>query len=665
MSAMSKKQVSMRITLKSDLCAGSGEGFSSGIDQDVCFDRKGLPVIPGRRLKGCLREAAELARCTSIDEIFGCSGSSVAGSIRVGNAVLARDMRKKVVPNDVQRTLEAYTSLRAMTRIDEVTGSAQDNTLRVVRVVRHFVEGEELVFEASVFIDGEREKELRRIAPAMRNIGLMRNKGLGAVRCEIVDSTDAPDGGGSFEGVTTDEGGHQVTALPYQVHLEAPVMLPRDNGNRSTDCISGTAVLGCFASELKGSERFDKLFLEGRVRFSPLYPVDERGMRCLPAPSFIAKVKGGADDGQYCYVGRQEGDGELRPLKSGFVGSGWLPVDVQTETIYHHSRQGEGTLYTQYCLSEGQTFAGFVDCDSELVEAVRGVLAGGTLSFGRSKSAQYALCSVEEADVSIARRGTVVIEAGGSYALVLDSDLLLRDERGSYTTDFAQLKGAIAGALGSWANGIEVDVDAASLSDRHLVTTIKTCEVSGYNAKWNQKKPHVRAFAAGSTIAFRVPEGTAGCKAPGAYHLGDRQAEGYGRLVLVRLDGTGGVKVATRPREDGAGAERLSTETELLRRETIALARRNHTKALTRSLVGRLALMVRESTDEQNLVARFDSIRSDERKSAAKAILKEVKRVVGRGSDEADWPLLQECLSLYLTILRYVAKRSDNGKEGE
>lgn len=48
----------IKIILKSDLCAASGDGFSSVIDTDVSYDKYGFPVIGARRLKGCLRDAA-------------------------------------------------------------------------------------------------------------------------------------------------------------------------------------------------------------------------------------------------------------------------------------------------------------------------------------------------------------------------------------------------------------------------------------------------------------------------------------------------------------------------------------------------------------------------------------------------------------------------------
>ena len=66
----------LKITLKSDLCSASGDGFSSLIDTDVSYDKFGFPYIGGRRLKGCLREAAELIGSPYIDEIFGVIGKA-------------------------------------------------------------------------------------------------------------------------------------------------------------------------------------------------------------------------------------------------------------------------------------------------------------------------------------------------------------------------------------------------------------------------------------------------------------------------------------------------------------------------------------------------------------------------------------------------------------
>ncbi|MDY2627586.1 MAG: hypothetical protein SOW08_04610 [Lachnospiraceae bacterium] len=48
----------LEIRLRSDLCAGNGESVGNSVDTDVCMDTAGLPYIPSRRLKGCLKQAA-------------------------------------------------------------------------------------------------------------------------------------------------------------------------------------------------------------------------------------------------------------------------------------------------------------------------------------------------------------------------------------------------------------------------------------------------------------------------------------------------------------------------------------------------------------------------------------------------------------------------------
>ena len=54
----------LRITLKSDMCSASGDGFSLSIDTDVSYDSHGLPVIPSRRIKGLYAGVRKVHRRT-------------------------------------------------------------------------------------------------------------------------------------------------------------------------------------------------------------------------------------------------------------------------------------------------------------------------------------------------------------------------------------------------------------------------------------------------------------------------------------------------------------------------------------------------------------------------------------------------------------------------
>lgn len=78
----------MKIELKSDLCAGIGKHYAAVLNLDTALDEYGLPYIPSRRLKGCMREVAELIKIPDLDNIFGVSGKSESGSLKISNAVI-------------------------------------------------------------------------------------------------------------------------------------------------------------------------------------------------------------------------------------------------------------------------------------------------------------------------------------------------------------------------------------------------------------------------------------------------------------------------------------------------------------------------------------------------------------------------------------------------
>ena len=85
---MNKKE--LKITLKSDLCVGSGYSYAGIVDSDICYDEVGLPYIPGKRLKGCMREAAELIGVSEveIERLFGTRGADRPNGVFFGNAYI-------------------------------------------------------------------------------------------------------------------------------------------------------------------------------------------------------------------------------------------------------------------------------------------------------------------------------------------------------------------------------------------------------------------------------------------------------------------------------------------------------------------------------------------------------------------------------------------------
>ena len=243
----------LKIVLQSDLCAGNGESAGNAIDTDVCMDQAGLPYIPARRLKGCLRQAAlELAQMEYagaeekarklFGDAYGNEGCLLIRDGVIKGAEAMRDflMRKLPadggIPDGVKRFAhpvnveKIFSSVRGQTKL--VDGVKEDNTLRFTRVIHHYDPfgarpEEEMEFYAPVCLDAE-DNDLRIFlmdcCRAMRHMGTSRNRGLGNVKvslCEI--SEKHPKGAGKTAECLPCSGCVKVS---YSITLDAPLTLP-------------------------------------------------------------------------------------------------------------------------------------------------------------------------------------------------------------------------------------------------------------------------------------------------------------------------------------------------------------------------------------------------------------------------------------------------------
>ena len=137
----------LTIELLSDLCVSDGGVYNSTIDMDVCHDELGFPYIPAKRIKGCLRECAKELNdwgiSISIERLFGMEGNK-PGTVRISNAYLKHDQeyRQAVQENQglllthPQNVLRQFTYIRTQTSMDEQTGAAKSESLRMMRVVK-------------------------------------------------------------------------------------------------------------------------------------------------------------------------------------------------------------------------------------------------------------------------------------------------------------------------------------------------------------------------------------------------------------------------------------------------------------------------------------------------------------------------------------------------
>lgn len=208
----------LEIEFFSSVLVGSGEGFGTFIDTDVVFDDFGIPYVPAKRIKGCLRDSAievcEMLKTGGLDyiplveedsenrfgiisQLFGFPGGDEPAPLYISNLTIKgyEDMlpwinyfTKKygnfVNPEYVKKV---FTEIRQQIAIDE-EGKAKEHSLRTIRVAK-----KGLVFKGDIELKDDNENFVKLLYLAclnLRRFGTKRNRGFGAVRCRLFDGED-------------------------------------------------------------------------------------------------------------------------------------------------------------------------------------------------------------------------------------------------------------------------------------------------------------------------------------------------------------------------------------------------------------------------------------------------------------------------------------------
>jgi CRISPR-associated protein Csx10 len=302
----------LEIKLESPLCSGSGLDRPGVVDREVVFDEYGLPWLPGRRLKGLLRDAyievaAGVSRVQQIrklpepGELFGRVAPPVPGRINVRSGFLPDydqlsswlagffdSQRVGPTPADV---ISTFCEIRRQTAIDSESGAPKKNTLRATRILR-----KGLVFRAEItgdLSDGDLWA-VALAAAALREMGGSRSRGLGRVSCRLLDeamdlTAEALAGldHSGFKPAVINRPNTDValgtpssvsaSVLQYEIRLEDNAIFPalRGDPNIATteEYVPGTVIHGWFARRYLrrhsdvADDLFRHVFTSGDVRF--------------------------------------------------------------------------------------------------------------------------------------------------------------------------------------------------------------------------------------------------------------------------------------------------------------------------------------------------------------------------------------------------------------
>lgn len=624
----------LKLILQSDLCAGSGEATGMTVDSDICIDDYGFPYIPARRLKGVLRDAADMlcaggaTNKEQVNTLFGVGEN--AGLFRITDAVLPGIESLRACAADAPKCLERaaaplnisrlFTSIRGQTALEN--GVAKKGALRYTRVLdRHNAlhPGQATELTAQVELKADANKELFRLCcKAVRHIGSDRNRGLGNVRLELSEENAAGKG---FQPPSVPKEG-DCFRICYTLELTDPVTLP--GCAEMLDEIPARSVIGCLASQYGAdTDGFADLFLNGTVRWSALTPriCDARS---IPAPLSLVRLK---DEG--IYVNRATADpGVLMGKKSKTVDGCYLALTKQKDrnepvarvakanshTVYHHSNRSR-TLYMQESLDAGMLYSGVVDVPRSLAETVLKLLCSARFSFGRSKTAQYGRCVLaEQPGIEAIANPELKLTAGTPVWVLLESDLVL-SKNGVYITDPASVRTMLAEAL--------------HLEDRLPDGQKDYCQsriLGGYQAMWNLPKMQIPATRGGSLFAFCA----GGEPVADIRQLGEFSQEGMGSFRVLTedklkdYDGAQKGRVDRRAPIDGAEAAALrkamaSAELERVFGEEVSeLYRKTARRAkdapqeVRKGTLGRMRQMITDAKDYNDFLKRVRSIKASD-----------------------------------------------------
>lgn len=181
------KTINLTIRFFSQWHCGSGTSAGADVDELVVKDKNGMPYIPGKTLKGLIREATEdyvsfssqsEALGTLLAETFGKelgeTPEQTAGCAHFGNAVLEGTEYEAIVENHAQQYM--YDKITT-TAIDD-DGIAKDHSLRSMEVVLPCT-----LYASITGVPENLADILSESFGMIKRMGQKRNRGLG--RCEI------------------------------------------------------------------------------------------------------------------------------------------------------------------------------------------------------------------------------------------------------------------------------------------------------------------------------------------------------------------------------------------------------------------------------------------------------------------------------------------------
>ncbi|NMA44955.1 MAG: hypothetical protein GX945_00180 [Lentisphaerae bacterium] len=428
-------------------CWHCGSGLGGGDDADAIplLDHDGLPFIPGRTLKGLVREAAELLYADEsgdfIIRVFGDEGSE-QGVASWSNACMADEQRQAILQ---QKLAGALRTARYFVSLDE-KGQAKEGCLRRAEFVVPMT-----LYGSIGYLSPEDGKLLKDCLGFIKQMGTHRSRGFG--RCQFTVSEERQ--AGQDRQTPPPDIADVVT---FSCRFESEVVLnssaATEDNHESLDYIPGANFLGMAARSLYGKldgEEF-AVFHSGHVRFNDGRPlIGNKASFVCPANWFVYKGEGiGSGARLFPFQQATPEDLQLKPIKQQRGGYCLLEDDgalraapalsksFSLKSGYDREKRGskEGILFGYSALPAESQWYFTVTFSPRISQDTRRRVVGALLGpqrLGRSRQAQYGAVHIALLTLPPLAPAPQPAEAGKFYYLYAASHLAFRDERGLET----------------------------------------------------------------------------------------------------------------------------------------------------------------------------------------------------------------------------------------
>jgi CRISPR-associated protein Csx10 len=337
-----------------------------------------------------------------------------------------------------------------------------------------------------------------------------------------------------------------MPTLTFLIKNYQPILATALQGDPNTDVsygyLPGSTIRGALISRyMQQNGDFDpenpnvkRLFFDGSTCYLNAYLCDSENQRTLPVPRCFFRRKSGDEKYIYNFSCEEPTEFQKKAIDGFCIIDGSIYLHKERRRLNIHNKRdrrygrgrdgGDGEIFRYDALDANQCFKAIITCQSDAdIQSIRQLLERDTTFFlGGSQTAGYGhaeVLQIEEVDwIEIATPLDYRLQRSPEQIVItLTSDLLLRNRFGQFAAEHPTE--ALESCLGQNLKLVE--------------SYLKTTYIGGFNRKWGLQLPQVQAIAAGSVFVYQCnnisPQALAALERDG---LGERRAEGFGRLVI-------------------------------------------------------------------------------------------------------------------------------------